>query len=233
VDDRWAIYAENVSFTYPGGIAALRDVNFAVGHGEKVALLGPNGAGKSTLFLAICGALEVQGKIFVEGEPVSGLVGTKVGMVFQDPDDQLFMPTVFDDVAFGPLNQGVPREEVPEVVRRALAAVGLEGYESRPPHQLSFGEKKRVSVATVLSMNVSVLLLDEPSTNLDARGRKMLCETIARLPQARVVATHDLQLAAELCERAVILDEGRVVADGALEEILRDEGLLRAHGLMA
>lgn len=233
MDDEWALELKDVSFTYPSGIRALDNVSFAVRPGEKLALLGPNGAGKSTLLLAICGALPVKGEVRLHGQPVNGLVGTKVGMVFQDPDDQLFMPTVFDDVAFGPLNQRVPKEDIPEVVHQALAAVGLEGYESRPPHQLSFGEKKRASMATVLSMQVEMLLLDEPSTNLDARGRRQLCDTISGLPQTRIVATHDLELTSQLCTRAVVLDRGQVVADRPLAQLLADDEFLHTHGLKA
>jgi cobalt/nickel transport system ATP-binding protein len=230
-----AIHARGLSYAYPGGHAALRGVELHVGHGERVALLGPNGAGKTTLMLHLNGLLTGEGELEVAGLCVTGddmrELRARVGLVFQDPDDQLFMTTVREDVAFGPLNLGLDRAEVEERIREALRAVGMRDAGERSPHQLSMGERRRVAIATVLAMRPRLLVLDEPSASLDPRGRRELLDVLEDIPGTMLVATHDLPLAAELCERAVILDGGRIVADGPCEEILADAGTLAAHAL--
>ncbi|MBC7249317.1 MAG: ABC transporter ATP-binding protein [Anaerolineae bacterium] len=230
------IQIEALSFTYPDGHQALSEVSLTVERGESVAFIGPNGAGKSTLLLHLNGILRGKnGAVKVLGHPVGGdhlkLIRSKVGLVFQDPEDQLFSPTVFDDVAFGPLNMGCSAEEVRQRVARALQQVRVVGYEGRSPHHLSMGEKKRIAIATVLSMDPEVLVLDEPTSNLDPRGRWELIELLRGLPLTKLIATHDLEMVRGLCERTVLLDRGRVVADGPTLSILSDQALLAEHGL--
>ncbi|HYP40617.1 MAG TPA: ATP-binding cassette domain-containing protein [Chloroflexia bacterium] len=226
---------EHLSFSYPDGHSALRDVTLSIGPGEKVALVGPNGAGKSTLILHMNGILTGQGIIKVCGMEVKegnlGRVRAAVGLVFQSPDDQLFSPTVFEDVAFGPIYQGLRQAEVKARVEYALAAVHMEDYAQRVSHHLSVGEKKRIAIATVLSMQPEILVLDEPSAGLDPRARRGLINLLRELPQTILVATHDLPLVRDLCPRTVIMDGGTVVADTRTEDILADESLLNAHGL--
>jgi cobalt/nickel transport system ATP-binding protein len=226
---------ENLSFSYPDGRQALIDINISIVKGETLALIGPNGAGKSTLLLHFNGILRSNGMVKVFGMPVTNKnlkrIRSKVGLVFQDPDDQLFSPTVFDDVAFGPLNTGCSKEEVQQRVAQALAWVGMSGYEQRSPHHLSIGEKKRIAIATVLSMEPELLIIDEPSANLDPRSKWDLIELLQGLPQTKVIASHDLELVRALCQRTIILDGGRVVADSSTNSILSNGVLLLAHGL--
>ncbi len=229
-----AVEIQNLSYTYPDGTRGLYDVSLAIPEGSRVAMVGPNGAGKSTLLLHLNGILDGHGRVSIFGQPVHDdlqAARQSVGLVFQNPDDQLFMPTVFDDVAFGPLNLGWPEERVREEVARALEAVGLSGYEDRSPHHLSLGEKKRASIATVLVMECRILVFDEPTTGLDPRGRWEFIELLRDLDATTVIATHDLGLVGELCDRVVILDDGRVVAEGLARELLADHALLAAHGL--
>ena len=230
-----AIHARGLSFNYPDGRQALRGVELHVAHGERVALLGPNGAGKTTLMLHLNGLLNGSGGLEVAGLEVGRdsvhELRARVGLVFQDPDDQLFMPTVAEDVAFGPLNMGLDRAAVTARVAEALGAVRMEHVSGRAPHQLSMGERRRVAIATVLAMRPSLLVLDEPSASLDPRARRELLDVLARIDRTMLVTTHDLPLAAELCERAVILADGRVAGDGLCEEILADDELLAAHDL--
>ena len=231
-----AIELADLWYAYPDGQEALRGITLRIEAGERVAVLGPNGAGKSTLCLHLNGILvPARGSVTVCGLPVGGKnlleVRRQVGVVFQDPDDMLFMPTVAQDVAFGPSNLGLSEAEVQKRVESALAAVGMEGVGERPPHHLSFGQKKRVATAAVLSMEPEVLVLDEPSSNLDPRSRREFGEILAGLSQTIVMVTHDLPYALEVCGRAVILDGGRVVADGRLPEIFNDPELLAAHDL--
>lgn len=230
-----AIKISNLSYAYPDGSEALKEVNLEIANGQSVAIMGPNGAGKSTLLLHLNGILQGQGKIEIFGLPVASQnikeIRRRVGIVFQDPDDQLFSPTVFDDVAFGPLNMGLPADEVKRRVSKALEAVEMRGYENKMAYHLSFGQKKRVATATALSMEPDILAVDEPSSNLDPRGRRKLFNIIRSLPVTKIIVTHDLPYTLELCERAIILDEGRVVADGPIETILSNEELLEKHGL--
>ncbi|MDX1688284.1 MAG: ABC transporter ATP-binding protein [Candidatus Promineifilaceae bacterium] len=230
-----ALRLKNVSYRYPDGREAVRNVSLNVAAGEKVALAGPNGAGKSTLMLQLNGLLAGEGNVEVGGlavaEPNLPLIRSKVGVVFQNPDDQLFSPTVFEDVAFGPLHMGLAEEEVARRVEGALAAVEMAGYAGRQPYHLSMGEKKRVALATVLAMDPEILVLDEPSAGLDPRARRALIALLQQLPQTMIVATHDMRLIDTLCPRLVIMDEGRIVADGPTEDLLAAGDLLEAHGL--
>ncbi len=225
----------DLRFNYPDGHAALHGISLRIARGEKVALVGPNGAGKSTLMLHLSGILAGQGTIEVAGRPVTKanlpLIRAKVGLVFQNPDDQLFSPTVFEDVAFGPLHMGLPEREVRACVERALAQIGMSEYADRLSHHLSVGEKKRIAIATVLAMSPEILVLDEPSAGLDPRARRMLINLLRALPLTMLVSTHDILLVRELFPRMVIMDEGRLVADGETDLLLRDAALLDAHGL--
>lgn len=232
-----AIRVEDLSYSYPDGTQALLDINLFVRRGESVALMGPNGAGKSTVALHLNGILTGErGRVEIMGVEVNKKnmrrVRDMVGLVFQDPDDQLFSPTVMDDVSFGPLNQRLPAERVRDAVAIALAAVDMEGSEKRSPHHMSFGEKKRVSLATVLAMQPEILVLDEPVANLDPRGRRQFLELIKQRHATKVVVTHDLEMAKEVCDRVVIMDAGRIVADGSPGSILSDSRLLERHGLV-
>jgi cobalt/nickel transport system ATP-binding protein len=229
------IAARGLAYAYPNGHGALRALDLDVAEGERVALLGPNGAGKTTFMLHLNGLLTGAGELEVAGlrvgrDDVRELRG-RVGLVFQDPDDQLFMPTVREDVAFGPLNLGLAREEAQARVEEALARVRMAHAADRPPHALSMGERRRVAIATVLAMRPRLLVLDEPSANLDPRARRELVEVLAEVGGTLLVATHDLPLAAQLCDRAVVLDAGSIVADGPVGAILADAALLAEHDL--
>jgi len=230
-----SIEVENLSYTYPDGTIALRDVSLSIEPSEKVALVGPNGAGKSTLILHLNGILSGEGKVHVCSQEVVkenlGRVRSRVGLVFQSPDDQLFSPTVFDDVAFGPLYQGLPSVEVQQRVNEALEAVHMAGYKHRVSHHLSAGEKKRIAIATVLSMRPEVLILDEPTGGLDPRSRRSLIHLLNELPLTMLASTHDMRMVREVFPRMIILDEGSVVADGPTELLMNDTSLLEAHGL--
>jgi cobalt transport protein ATP-binding subunit len=224
-----------LSFAYPDGHEALHGVSLSIGAGEKVALVGPNGAGKSTLMLHLNGLLAGDGALAVAGLPINKenlpLIRSKVGMVFQNPDDQLFSPTVFDDVAFGPLHMGYGEDEVKQRVATALSQVGMADFEKRLSHHLSIGQKKRVAIATVLSMDPEILVLDEPSAGLDPRARRSLINLLRELPLTMLISTHDMLLVQELFPRMIVMDEGRVVADGETAVLLRDTSFLEAHGL--
>ena len=231
-----ALDVQGLAYAYPDGHTALRRVDLVVQPGERVALLGPNGAGKTTLILHLNGILQPgAGEVSVGGLPVTKAnlkeVRRRVGVVFQDPDDQLFMPTVRDDVAFGPANLGLRGDELDRRVHDALDAVGMADAADRPPHHLSFGQRRRVAVATVLAMDPQLLVLDEPTSNLDPAARRDLADILVALPVTAIVATHDLPYALELCPRTVILNEGVVVADGPTPEILGDTALMAANRL--
>jgi cobalt/nickel transport system ATP-binding protein len=234
-----SLLINNLAFAYPDGNQALYGVNLRVEKGERVALLGPNGAGKTTLVLHMNGIHQtMQGEVFIGGEKVDSKnkesirnIRSKVGIVFQDPDDQLFMPTVGEDVAFGPYNMGVRGSELDAVVDYALNLVGMGEFKDRPPHHLSFGQRRRVAVATVLAMKPEILVMDEPSSNLDPASRRELADILRSLDVTIVMVTHDLPYAYELCERAVILSGGIIVADDKTEAILKNENLLTTHRL--
>ncbi len=232
----YAVEIDGLSFAYPDGREALRAVSLRIAAGEKVALVGPNGAGKSTLMLHLNGILGgAESPLRLFGLPPTKanlpLIRCRVGLVFQNPDDQLFSPTVFEDVAFGPLHMGLPEAEVRRRAAWALEQVGLPDFEDRLPHHLSLGQKKRVAIATVLSMEPEMLVLDEPTAGLDPRGRRRLIDLLRALPQTMLVSTHDMALVAELFPRTVVMDEGQVAADAPTGRLLADGPFLEAHGL--
>ena len=225
-----------LAYAYPDGHQALYGVDLQVGRGERVALLGPNGAGKTTLVLHLNGILRAgAGWVRISGLPVVPEhlqeVRRRVGVVFQDPDDQLFSPTVRQDVAFGPANLGLRGPALAARVQHALEQVGMAGYADRPPHHLSFGQRRRVAVATVLAMEPEILVLDEPSSNLDPASRRELADILRSLEVTVLMVTHDLPYALELCPRAVVLHAGTVAADGATRDLLADPALMRAARL--
>jgi cobalt/nickel transport system ATP-binding protein len=225
------VEARDLHHAYPDGTCALQGVSFRITHGESVAVVGENGAGKSTLLLHLTGCLSpTRGTLRIGDYPVTGQtlaqVRRTVGMVFQDPDDQLFMPSLFDDVAFGPLNMGLPPEEVANRVASALDTVGLSHLSARPPYRLSAGEKRAAAIATVLSMSPNILVMDEPSSHLDPRNRRRLIELLATFKHTKILATHDLDLALDLCDRTIVLHRGTVAADGPTLDLLQNEKLL-------
>lgn len=232
---RPVLEVKRLSFSYPDGHPALSDVSLNIEYGEKAALVGPNGAGKSTLMLHLNGILEGKGGIQVAGMEVNRsnlpMIRAKVGLVFQNPDDQLFSPTVFEDVAFGPLHMGLPEAEVRARVAQALEQIRMTHYAHRLSHHLSVGEKKRIAIATVLAMGPEILVFDEPSAGLDPRGRRLLINLLRELPLTMLVSTHDMLMVRELFPRMIVMDEGQIVADGPTERLMEDVALLEAHGL--
>jgi cobalt/nickel transport system ATP-binding protein len=234
-----AIEIRNLCYSYEKGVEALRSVSFSIAEGECVGLIGPNGAGKSTVLLHLNGLLPESwnGKCSVSvggtqvGPETLHEIRRRVGLLFQDPNDQLFCPTVFEDVAFGPQQFGLPAAQIEECVSQSLAKVGLQGFEQRAPHHLSVGEKRRVCLAGVLACDPSILVLDEPTTSLDPKGRRELKELLRQIPITKLIATHDLDLVVELCSRVIVLDGGRVVAQGPTVELLSDEELMLRHSL--
>jgi cobalt/nickel transport system ATP-binding protein len=234
-----AVELKDLSFAYPDGRIALTDVSLAIEAGENVGLVGPNGAGKSTLLMHLNGILpEIQPtrpSVFINDVAISRSsllqVRREVGLLFQDPDDQIFCPTVYEDVAFGPRQLGLPEEEVRSLVREALTKVGLGGYDERSPHHLSSGEKQRVCLAGLLVCQPKVLALDEPSRGLDPRGKRQLVALLQSISTTKIIATHDLELVVRLCPRAIVLDAGKVVGDGPALTLFSDEEFMLAHGL--
>ena len=226
----------DVHYSYPGGYEALKGVSFLITHGERVALLGRNGAGKSTLLLHTDGLLLANsGEVNIGDVPVGKktlpIIRQSVGMVFQNPDDQLFMPTVEEDVAFGPANMRLPREEIERRVTESLRAVDAEDLRTRVPSRLSGGQKRRVAIATVLAMEPSVLVLDEPTSNLDFIARRSLIDLLKKFTHTQLIATHDLDMIRELCPRSIVIDDGRVLADGPTSEVLSNPKVRMAIGL--
>jgi len=234
-----AIEVTKLRFSYPDGKEALRDISFFVSKGECVGLVGPNGSGKSTLLLHLNGilpdTLDGSSRIAINGKLITrdtvNDIRRDVGVMFQDPDDQLFCPTVFEDVAFGPIQFGLSEEEIRLRVKRSLVQTELSGFENRFPYHLSNGEKRRVCLAGVLACEPLVLALDEPTSYLDPRGKRNLHQILKALPVTKIIATHDLEMVVELCNRTIVLDEGRVVADGPTIELLGNEELMLSHGL--
>jgi len=229
------IKINHLNYFYPDGKQALSDIDLTVDEGQKIALVGANGAGKSTLLLHLNGIFSGSGKIWIDRLEMTknnlGQIRALVGLVFQNPEDQLFSPTVFEDVAYGPVYQGLERDTINERVHSALTAVHMSGYTERNPFHLSGGEKKRIAIATVLSMQPKILVFDEPTAGLDPRARRELIELLHELPQTMVIATHDLDLVRQLTPRMVIMDSGKIVAEGETFSLLHDEELLLTHGL--
>lgn len=226
----------NLTYNYPDGRSALEGITLTITPGEKVALVGANGAGKSTLLLHLNGVLQGNGRVCVNGLEVNkknlAQIRSLVGMVFQNPDDQLFSLTVGEDVAFGPTYQGYDAPTVSEKVKSALQEVQLVGFEERHPFHLSGGEKKRASIATVLSMSPEYLIFDEPTAGLDPKSRRELVALLKKLPQTLIIATHDLQMALELTDRVILLHHGKLAADGKSIEVLKNESLLQLNDLI-
>ncbi|UCC59504.1 MAG: ABC transporter ATP-binding protein [Dehalococcoidia bacterium] len=222
----------DLGFSYPDGNSVLEDVDLEVMPGERVGLIGPNGAGKTTLFLQICGILKPSnGEVLILGKALmNGAFHPEVGLVFQNPDDQLFCPSVRDDVAFGPRNMGLSRDEVEDRVVEALTAVGALKLADRPPHHLSEGEKRMVSIAGVLAMRPRLVIYDEPSANLDIRSRRRLIQLLQTSNETILIASHDLELILEVCDRVVLIDNGHIVADGNPRDIMGNDQLMEAHG---
>ena len=229
------IEIKNLDYSYPDGTRALSDVSLDIMEGDSIGIIGPNGAGKSTLLLHLNGILRGNNHIKIFGLAVDesnlARIRSKIGLVFQDPDSQLFMPTVFEDVAFGPINMDMSKDEVQKSVQEALKKVDMSAAVNRVSHHLSFGEKKRISIATVLSMNPGILVLDEPSSNLDPRHRRQLINMLKDFKMTKLIATHDLDLVLELCSKVALFDAGKIVAEGKTIAIMKDKALLEAHSL--
>jgi len=230
-----AVELRNFSYSYPDGTAALKDVTLSVEHGQKVAIIGPNGAGKSTLLLAMAGLIRGSGQVLVDGLKVARQNMKKIrpviGCCLENPDDQLFMPTLFDDVAFGPLNMGLDQEKIAQRVEKVLATVGLSEMSDRPPHHLSAGQKRAAAIATILSMEPKIITLDEPDGNLDPANRANLRELLGSLPQCLIIATCNMDFARAVAERAVLVDKGGIAADGSVGQIMSDGELMKSHNL--
>jgi len=229
------IDVKHLHFSYPESPETIKDISFSVEKGEKVAIAGPNGSGKTTLLLNLTGLLLDDGSITINGTSLEkhnlSEIRKQLGMVFQSPDDQLFSNRVYEDVAYGLIYQNMPKEEIETRVQKALTDVGMAAFKDFVPYHLSLGQKKRVAIATVLSMQPEIILFDEPTMGLDARAKKQFLQIVRQLSQTILVATHDLKLAATMCERLLILDEGQLVFDGSMQDALQEKELLEAHGL--
>jgi cobalt/nickel transport system ATP-binding protein len=230
-----AVNIQNFSYRYPDGTAALDGIHLTIDHGQRVVLVGPNGAGKSTLLLAMAGFVRGKGKVFIDDVEVcpanAGKIRTLLGCCMEEPDDQLFMPTLYEDVAFGPLNMGLNPEETKHRVENAMWQVGLEAMARKAPHHLSAGQKRAAAIATVLSMSPKIITFDEPDGNLDPRNRNNLVRLLRGLSQTLIIATCNMRFAAAVADRAVVVDNGRIVADGPAADILYNAELMTAHGL--
>ncbi|MBN2029143.1 ABC transporter ATP-binding protein [bacterium] len=230
-----AVRAQNLTYQYPDGTTALNGVQLEIREGEKVAVIGPNGSGKSTLLTLFNGVRKGEGTLQIFGHKVNKknirMIKKMVGLVFQNPDDQLFCPTIFEDVSFGPLNLGFDEAEIREKVKAALDDVGLNGYETRSSFHLSFGERKLASIATVLAMDPDLIAMDEPTSNLDLAHRRRIIQWIQQNPNTIVLTSHDLDMILETCQRIILLNRGRIVADDTADTILRDQSLLEANDL--
>lgn len=226
---------ENVNVTYPDGTAAVKNVNLHLSPGEHTALIGANGAGKSSLLLAMTGVLPPGGRVEIDGIALHpGTVNeirSRMGMVFQNPDDQLFLPTIYDDIAFGPRNQGLDEESIRFRVEDRLKLLGISHLRDRTPLKLSGGEKRMAAMATVLAMKPSVMLFDEPTAFLDPKARRKLIEVLKQLPHTMLIATHDLTFAAQVCPRCIVLHQGEIFADGPSDQVLYDDALMEAAGV--
>ena len=225
----------NVSFSYEPGTPVLDNLSFHIRRGETVGLIGANGAGKSTIMKLMLGLLPAQGEILVEGMPVTkqnlSVIRQKIGFVLQDSDNQMFMPTVYEDMIFGLIHYGMSRKETDQVVEETLEQLGLEHLKMRHNHKLSGGEKKMAAIATILAMKPEMMLMDEPSASLDPKNRRRLIQLLRKLPETKIIASHDLDMILETCDRVILLDHGKIVADGPTQELLRDQELLEAHDL--
>lgn len=230
-----AVEMENFSYHYPDGTYALNDINLTIEHGQRVALIGPNGAGKSTLLLAMAGFAKGNGKILIDGLEIEKKnlkkIHRTIGSCMENPDDQLFMPTLFDDVAFGPLNMGLEADEVKMRVNNVLQTVGLAEMADKAPHHLSAGQKRAAAIATILSMSPQIITLDEPDGSLDPANRNNLIKLLDGLSQTLIIATCNMNFAVRVCRRFVLIDSGKIVADGSAEDIVTDEELMQSHGL--
>ena len=230
-----AIEIENLSYKYPDGTVALSNITLSVEHGQALALIGPNGAGKSTLLLAMAGFIKGSGKVLIDGLQINRKnlkkIRTSLGSCLEDPDDQLFMPILFDDVAFGPLNMGLEAEQVKARVSDALKTVGLANMADKAPHHLSAGQKRAAAIATILSMSPKIITLDEPDGSLDPRNRNNLIKLLADLPQTLIITTSNMNFAAAIADRVVLLDNGRIIADGDAKKIMSNSKLMTEHGL--
>lgn len=234
---RKIIDIQNLKYAYPDGTKALCGIDLSILEGESIGLIGPNGAGKSTLLLHLNGILRRrgEGRVRILETEINGgnldYIRSKVGLVFQDPEDQLFMPTVFDNVAFGPINTGMERTRIHDSVTKALNEVEMKEAGARCAHHLSFGEKKRIALATVLSMDLKILVLDEPTSNLDPHARRHLIELLKNFKITKIIAGHDLEMILDVCSRAIVLYNGKIIASGDTKEILSDKNLMETHGL--
>ncbi|PIZ16479.1 cobalt ABC transporter ATP-binding protein [Candidatus Desantisbacteria bacterium CG_4_10_14_0_8_um_filter_39_17] len=230
-----AIEIRNLSYSYPDGNAVFEGINLKINEGERVGIIGPNGSGKTTLLLHLNGILRGKDEVKIFGLELNNgnlhEIRKRVGLVFQDPDDQLFSPTVFDDVAFGPLNMELSKDEVNNRVKEALEEVGMSGFEKRFSHALSAGEKKRIAIATVLSMNPDILAIDEPTSNLDPGMRKNLIALLGGFQTTLIIASHDLNMVEQLCTRVILLNRGRIIAEGIASEMLENKKLMQENGL--
>ncbi|UCF65057.1 MAG: ABC transporter ATP-binding protein [bacterium] len=230
-----AVKAENLNYSYPDGTRALRDISLSIGDGEKVAVVGPNGSGKSTFLTMLNGVRKGTGLLEIFGHPMNRenvkVIKQLVGIVFQNPDDQLFCPTLFEDISFGPLNQRKAPEEVRTLVELALREVGLIGMQHRSSFHLSFGERKLASIATVAAMYPSLIALDEPTSNLDMAHRRKIIHWVQKNSKTIILTSHDLDMILETCQRVILFNKGSIVKDGTVQEILHDEALLTSNDL--